>query len=248
LFLLGMVGLALAIAFPQYLPETISGRLIYGTFRPASRDEWTPISVREEQKATTFVEGARVEKEQNSNKLQDVTKQMDSSSQGRMAIWQAGYQLFLESPWFGHGYGTFPKLVGKYNSELWNRDPHNSYLGIAAEMGVFALVAFVLSVLLILKSCLHVYRYARDEFMRSLGLASVGMCMGLISANFFGSRLDTVELTAYFWIISALVVQYDTELRAQLLAIARRGPRLVVDPWAVGEEEEEEEEELGENF
>jgi hypothetical protein len=102
-------------------------------------------------------------------------------------------------------------------------------------MGIFALVAFVLSILLILKNCLHVYHYARDEFMRALGLASVGMCMGLASANFFGSRLDTIELTAYFWIVSALVVQYDTELRAQLLSVARRGPPLLVDPWAVGE-------------
>ncbi len=248
LFLLGMVGLVLAILFPQYLPETISGRLIYGTFRPASIDEWTPASARSTQRVSTFDAGARIEEEQTPGKLEGVTKQMDSSSQGRMAIWKAGYQLFQERPWFGHGYGTFPKLVGKYNSELWNRDPHNSYLGIAAEMGVFALVAFVLALLLILKNCLHVYHYARDEFMRSLGLASVGMCMGLMSANFFGSRLDTIELTAYFWIISALVVQYDTDLRAQLLAIARRGPRLVVDPWAVGEEEEEEEEEMGETF
>jgi hypothetical protein len=248
LFLLGALGLVLSIQFPQYLPETISGRLIYGTFRPAPYDEWTPASARTEQRTSAFVSGkAVVKQEESASGAVSITKQMDSSSQGRMAIWQAGYQLFLERPWFGHGYGTFPLRVGRYNSELWYRDPHNTYLGIAAEMGIFALVAFVLSILLILKNCLHVYHYARDEFMRALGLASVGMCMGLASANFFGSRLDTIELTAYFWIVSALVVQYDTELRAQLLSVARRGPRLVVDPWAVGEEEEEEEEELGVN-
>ena len=96
-----------------------------------------------------------------------------------------------------------------------------------------------LTLLLVLRSCLHVYAHAADSFMRSVGLAGAGMMMGVLSANFFGSRLDTTELTAYLWILAAIVVQYDRELRIRdRERVARRG-RIVVDPWQEEAEEEE---------
>ena len=90
---------------------------------------------------------------------------------------------------------------------------------------------------LILRCCLHVHHHAPDRYMRSVGLAGAGMMMGVLCANFFGSRLDTTELTAYLWIFSAIIVQYDTELRAKAAALARPPGRLIVFPWLSEEEE-----------
>jgi hypothetical protein len=75
--------------------------------------------------------------------------------------------------------------------------------------------------------------------MRSVGLAGVAMMAGVICANAFGSHFDSVELTAYLWILSAIVVQYDTDLRAHMNALAHSADRVVVDPWRQEEEEEE---------
>ncbi|MFW5870300.1 MAG: O-antigen ligase family protein, partial [Candidatus Sumerlaeota bacterium] len=158
----------------------------------------------------------------------------------RMAIWKAGYQLLLEGPWLGHGYGSFPFKVGKYNYWVGMRDPHSTYLGVACEMGIFALIALVMIMLFILRACLHVYKRGRDQFMRAVGMAGAGMLMGVASANFFGSQFDTTELTAYFWILSAIIVQYSSEIRAQDAAVARPADRLLVDPWREEEEAEEE--------
>jgi O-antigen ligase len=216
LFVAGLAIVLVGLKFPQYLPETISGRLIYGTVQPLP---------------TQVETGDAVE--------QPLVERLDASAQGRLAIWSAGMRLFLEKPWFGHGYGEFRKKVGYYDPMVGWRDPHSAYLGIAAEMGVFALFFFVLTLLLVLRSCLHVYAHAADSFMRSVGLAGAGMMMGVLSANFFGSRLDTTELTAYLWILAAIVVQYDRELRIRdRERVARRG-RIVVDPWQEEAEEEE---------
>ncbi|HBF35549.1 TPA: hypothetical protein DDW35_13380, partial [Candidatus Sumerlaeota bacterium] len=88
------------------------------------------------------------------------------------------------------------------------------------------------------RSSLRVYKYASDIFMRSIGLASVGMLFGVLCANIFGSRLDTVELTAYLWILSAIVMQYDKDLVQKMAEGDRWQNMLIVDPWQKNEEEE----------
>ena len=63
------------------------------------------------------------------------------------------------------------------------------------------------------------------------------MLMGVACANFFSSVFDTIELTAYFWILSAIIVQYDTEIRAQARAADSSGKHLQVAPWEKEPEE-----------
>ena len=223
LFAVALVTVLLGLQYPQYLPETISGRLL-STVRPKAPDETPWVS--------------------EEDKRDSVLERLDVSSQGRRQIWGAGVRMVKGNPWFGYGYGEFPKQVGyfgqdgEYDLIVSGRDPHNSYLGIAAEMGVIALSFFVATLILILRSCLHVYRHGADLFMRSVGLAGVGMMLGVMSANFFGSRLDTTELTAYLWILSAIIVQYDRELRLKERVEASQRNAIVVDPWRTSEAEE----------
>ncbi|MFW6256317.1 MAG: O-antigen ligase family protein, partial [Candidatus Sumerlaeota bacterium] len=197
LFAIGLGIVVWGYFNPEYLPETISGRL-FSTIRPVSKEE---ILLYDD--------------------LDSFSQRLETSAAGRLRIWRAGMRMVMQRPWFGWGYGEFPRQVGwfgeggTYDPKVAQRDPHNSYLGIAAEMGLIALAFFVLTLLLILRAALHVYHHAPDTFMRAIGLASVGMILGVMSANFFGSRLDTTELTAYLWIISAVIVQYSTELRAK---------------------------------
>ena len=212
LFLIGLTVVVVGSIYPQYLPETISGRL-FTTIRP----EPDGVDV------DTPGEGSLADR-------------LDKSARGRLAIWTAGIQMVEDKPLMGFGYGEFPRRIGSYDVLVAGRDPHNTYLGIAAEMGLVALFFFLLSLFLILRSCLRVYRHAPDRYMRSVGLAGTGMLLGVLCANFFGSRLDTTELTAYLWILSAIIVQYDTELRAKAAALRRSPRRLVVFPWIRDEE------------
>ena len=64
------------------------------------------------------------------------------------------------------------------------------------------------------------------------------MILGVMSANFFGSRLDTTELTACLRILSAIIVQYDRELRLKERVEASQRNVIVVDSWRSAEAEE----------
>lgn len=222
LFLFGLGAVVYFSYFPQYLPETISGRLMTTVRAEPEPGEYeNPVDVQHV----------------------PIVRRLDRSAQGRVRIWAAGIKLVKQRPWIGHGYREFPRRIGAIDPNVAGRDPHNTYLGIAAEMGLVAMVAFILTLLLILKSCLHVYHHAPDMFMQSVGLAGVGMCMGVLSANFFGSRMETMELTAYFWILSAVIVQYSRELRLRQRLQEGYYESILVDPWEEEAEEEEEEEE-----
>ncbi|MEX2541124.1 MAG: O-antigen ligase family protein [Trueperaceae bacterium] len=60
---------------------------------------------------------------------------------GRTAIWSNGQDLFLSSPFFGTGLGTFAyavePLLGRY------KDAHNAFLSIAVGGGIAGLALFV---------------------------------------------------------------------------------------------------------
>lgn len=225
LFSVGVLAIILAYYNPQFLPETITGRL-----GSTIRDTQKPTLF------TTYNDGYFDTENVPSSPVE--SSRLDASADGRRRIWIAGFKMFMDKPWFGYGYGEFPKHVGEFDSFAAFRDPHNTYLGIAVEMGVFALFFLLVTLLFLLRSFLRVYHHTSDLFMRSLGMAGIGMMMGFLCSNIFGSRMDTVELTAYFWVVSAIIVQYDRELAQKMRDEVGWQNILVPDPWKKNEEEE----------
>jgi len=61
---------------------------------------------------------------------------------GRVEIWQRGFEVFLDNPLLGVGAGAFgATVVGGVGAEL---AAHNSYLGVLVEHGLIGLVCFLL--------------------------------------------------------------------------------------------------------
>ena len=58
--------------------------------------------------------------------------------------------MIKDAPFFGFGYGLFPYIVGQYapNQGIDNMDAHNTYLILAAEMGLPALILFLVILLI----------------------------------------------------------------------------------------------------
>jgi len=66
----------------------------------------------------------------------------------RLAMAEAALRMFIDRPWTGVGPGGFAGAVDRYGAavpELWEvrATPHNAYLQMAAESGIFGLAAFV---------------------------------------------------------------------------------------------------------
>lgn len=65
----------------------------------------------------------------------------------RMAHWQAGWEMFLDYPFTGVGPGNYPVVYPDYAILPYWSDPlghaHNIYINIAAETGLFGLLAYL---------------------------------------------------------------------------------------------------------
>lgn len=147
--------------------------------------------------SSTFTEGDYLYQ----NSLQE---RLEPSAGTRLIIWKGAINIIKDHPVFGIGYGVFPYLIPFY-APVGHRDAHNTYLIVGAELGLFGLGVFLWILALIFKNTWFVYRKSQDKFIRALALGFLAGIVGLLVCNIFGSRLDSQELTGFFWILTALI-------------------------------------------
>jgi len=140
--------------------------------------------------------------------------QMDKSTEHRIILWRAGGQMILESPILGKGFKGFPKLKGEYTEiDIWESDPHNTYIYIASQMGLPALVLFLLILGYSFYLGRSLSRNKEDLFIRAIGIggASATVCYSIICM--FGSRAINLEFTCNFWAYLVCMQVIDMHLR-----------------------------------
>ena len=131
---------------------------------------------------------------------------LESSSLGRINIWKGGLRMVLANPLLGVGYGKFPERIGEYQSNAPGKDAHNSYLLIAAEMGIPTLVVYMMIVFKLLKYSLAVYRQSTDALYRGVAMGFSAGVVAFLVANIFVCRFNTTETIGVWWIIAAIVI------------------------------------------
>ncbi len=133
---------------------------------------------------------------------------LDGSARGRLEIWKGAVKMISENP-LGTGYGTFTGLIPYYAPKLQGArmDAHNNYLLVAAEMGIPALLVMLWVFVAVMFKIYWLYRHARDPFHKAVALGFLAGMFGLLMSNMFGSRLDSQEVSGYFWVLSAVIVR-----------------------------------------
>lgn len=137
----------------------------------------------------------------------DVADIKDSSAGKRILIWRGAMGMIKDQPLFGFGYGLFPYIIGQYSPETPNTDAHNTYLILAAEMGVPAFLIFLSILFVLIKNARWLLLHAQDKYFKAFAIGALAGLFGLIMANMFGSRLNTEEVSSYFWIIGGLIMR-----------------------------------------
>jgi putative inorganic carbon (HCO3(-)) transporter len=135
---------------------------------------------------------------------EDIKEILEPSAKNRLIAWEGGVGMIKDHPLVGVGYGLFSTTVPFY-APIYQIDAHNTYLIIAAELGLPALILFLLILTIIFKNCWYVYCRAKDKFIKSFALGFMAGIVGLLVCNMFGSRLDSQEVTSFFWILAALI-------------------------------------------
>lgn len=146
----------------------------------------------------------------------DLEQNLEGSSSMRLRIWKGAIQMIKDHPMWGVGYGAFPEFIAHYaEGNIGLRDAHNSYLLVAAEMGLPTLIVFLLILAMIWHYTYWLYRHSADRAMRAIALGFLSGLTGLLVANMFGSRMDSQEVSSYFWMLCGLVMRAVTIERAE---------------------------------
>lgn len=71
-------------------------------------------------------------------------EEKDSSTQGRLDAWKAGWGMFKANPLTGIGVDGFPYAYGsgEYSETRSYLRPHNMYIQLIAEMGILGIITF----------------------------------------------------------------------------------------------------------
>lgn len=153
------------------------------------------------------------------NRFMSIGDTADTSTSYRVHIW-IGTLRMLKDYWLtGVGLGTkafetiYPYYA--YNSVL-AQHPHNLYLNIFSENGVWGLIAFVVIILIYYKMCIStIIKNKTDKFLNTtvLGL-SAGM-FGFLVQGLFDNVFYNYRIVFMFYMILALTVSSIVLLRTE---------------------------------
>jgi len=142
------------------------------------------------------------------------------STELRTALWRAGLRMVDSSPLTGIGVGNFKPLVRRFSDPDGPHPEliaHNTYLGIAAEMGIPALLVFLGILVATFRSTEAARRAARACGHPFVERAAEAMQVGFLSyavAIFFVSA----EYHKLFWLLVFLSACLPVLARARLKA------------------------------
>lgn len=157
-----------------------------------------PISVVERIQNTVVEDGAR------SDVVEVGGMQLETAK--RTEIWDKALGYFFENPITGKGYNTYQYLTG------W--DTHNVYIKFMAEEGVIGLSFYLWFYVLAFRSGWKLYKSADEEIIKALGFGFTCAVVASIVANFFGDRWTYLQIGGIYWVLWALVDQYNARITA----------------------------------
>ena len=141
----------------------------------------------------------------------------------RVVFAKIGYDMFLESPIWGHGLQLVhvherPKLGARYGL-FAAKDAHNILVKLAAENGVIGLAAFAWLAWAVFRCGRWLWR--SDSSERVLGAVLLGAAThALVASSSTDCFLYTKQISAYFWVLYALSARAYVERHAAARAAA----------------------------
>jgi O-antigen ligase len=160
---------------------------------------------------------------------QSLDRITNGDSSGRSDLWRIAVLEFQSEPIHGVGLGNYPAVAARFitadteHSELINnvapRTTHNSYLEIAAELGLLGLATFGLfaggCVLLGIRG-VRAARRLGDEVVVMLGRGFVAATIGVLVTCVFLSG----HYSELLWMLLATCVAFHAYVRRQLQLVA----------------------------
>jgi O-antigen ligase/Tfp pilus assembly protein PilF len=130
------------------------------------------------------------------------------NSSSRDVYWNSALNLIVKSPFIGHGLNAYtPAAVA--NNLSWQGYPHNCYLQIAAETGLFGLVAFLWIFIRLFRVVFQRSGQIQDFFSRDAILGVSAALAGFLVHSFFDTAMYSVQLSSLMWILMGIIIAID---------------------------------------
>jgi O-antigen ligase len=153
--------------------------------------------------------------------------ELDTSSADRLEIWQHAFKTSLADPILGVGFDCYHFYRVEEEDELL--DTHNMYVKAYVETGIVGLLCLVGFFFTAFRLGHRLAKMATDPFYRALGAGFAAYMVSVIVTNMFGDRWTYIDLSAFTWILLALVVQGMLWTEA---SVSAPEPALAVQPVA----------------
>lgn len=138
--------------------------------------------------------------------------EVDTSVSMRIDMWTGAWQMFLDHPGLGVGWGAFKFVYPAYNELIQQAGitifhAHNMYLNILAETG---LIGFLLFMGILVYTCVYAGRFLIGHegtpFDRALAMTVVAAILGADVSGVTDYDLFSTQISLTLWLFIALFV------------------------------------------
>ena len=143
----------------------------------------------------------------------NITDRARATSVGtRLEMWQAAWQIYLDNPTFGVGWGHYKENaqtlvdagVRHKSAAAWGH-PHNQFFATMANGGTVALIAIWLLFLVPLKLLINVIRRQQDPERQRLALAGILLIITYMCFGFSEAILERARPVSFFAFYLAVI-------------------------------------------
>ena len=129
----------------------------------------------------------------------------NEAKQARLDAWQAGMEMIRTHPWIGVGLGNFKPLMPRFADPHSRIDTiaHNTYLEVAAELGLPTLLVFLAIPFFSYRSLERVIKRKRRPGREFPYYAALGLQAGLVG-YLVGAFFLSAEYQKLFWLVIML--------------------------------------------
>ena len=156
--------------------------------------------------------------------IQSVTNiQTDASNLERVNRWACAIGMASEKPLFGFGPGTYQFVYGRYQVRAYmtristfngnKGHAHSELFTALSEQGYPGMVIYLVLMFSTIGYGLKVIYSARDKYSRKIALAALLSLSTFYIHGFFNAFMDTDKMAALVFVMLAVIISADLELR-----------------------------------
>jgi O-antigen ligase len=183
----GIIGLAVQMVVALYYMRLQIGKIILMGITAAVIITFMPVSITHR---FTDTESAGVKK----------------STEMRFALIYSGLAMVKDNPGLGVGPGNFKEYSRRYSEDVQKRQiAHNSYLELAAELGIFGLLFFFMTCIRTLKELKKAIILTSDDMLVQAILKGmkIGIIGYLVTSVFLSAEYENLIWLFVFLVISS---------------------------------------------